>query len=404
MGDAECARDGLLVLDRTATIETCMNNNDCLFRETIFDIKPWPLTFVSLSPMRAMLMTERGGPEVLRLGEMPDLEPGADEVLVRVRATALNHLDVWVRKGAASPKLPLPHLLGCDVAGEVVAFGPRVLEDVPGMQGSSVDTLAVGARVVVNPGLSCGRCRRCLSGRDNLCASYRIIGEHVHGGYAEFVRVPRANLVPIPDSLEFSKAATIPLAALTAWQMVVDKARVQPGERVLVMAAGSGVSSWAIQMVKLFGGTVIATASSDDKLERAKSLGADFTINYASEDYVKRVKALTDGEGVEVALDHTGMDNWPKTIRALAWGGRLVTCGATSGNEAVTPLAHVFFRQLEILGSTMGSKADLFKIVEFVRQGRLQPVVDRVMPLDVAADAHRLMESRAFFGKIVLEV
>ena len=160
MGDAECARDGLLVLDRTATIETCMNNNDCLFRETIFDIKPWPLTFVSLSPMRAMLMTERGGPEVLRLGEMPDLEPGADEVLVRVRATALNHLDVWVRKGAASPKLPLPHLLGCDVAGEVVAFGPRVLEDVPGMQGSSVDTLAVGARVVVNPGLSCGRCRR----------------------------------------------------------------------------------------------------------------------------------------------------------------------------------------------------------------------------------------------------
>jgi NADPH:quinone reductase-like Zn-dependent oxidoreductase len=354
--------------------------------------------------MKAMLMTNRGTPDVLQLGSIPDLEPGPGEVLVRVRATALNHLDVWVRKGVASPKLPLPHILGCDIAGEILAFGPRTMIDEPGMQTSSLDTLEVGARVMVNPGLSCGRCHRCLAGRDNLCASYRIIGEHTRGGYAEMICVPRANLVPIPDNLSFSSAAAIPLAALTAWQMVVDKARVKPGERVLVMAAGSGVSSWAIQMVKLFGGIVIATASTDEKLEHAKKLGADFTINYAQEDYGKRIKALTDGEGVEVALDHTGADNWAKTIKSLAWGGRMVTCGATSGNEASTPLAHVFFKQLEILGSTMGCKADLFQILEFVNSGKLQPIVDQVVPLENAREAHVLMESRAFFGKIVLEV
>lgn len=354
--------------------------------------------------MRANLMTARGDPSVLEMGEWPDPQPGPDEVLVRVRATALNHLDIWVRKGAASPKLPLPHILGCDIAGEVAAFGPKSVSDEPGMQGGVGDDLAIGDRVVVNPGLSCGRCRACLSGRDHLCKSYRIIGEHTRGGYAEFISVPRANIVPIPDSLEFTKAAAIPLAALTAWQMVVDKARVRPGERVLVMAAGSGVSSWAIQIVKLFGGIVIATASSDDKLERARQLGADHTINYVQEDYVRAVKKLTDGDGVEVSIDHTGADNWEKTIKATTWGGRVVTCGATSGNAATTPLAHVFYRQLEILGSTMGSKAELFSIIDHVQRGRLRPIISEVMGLSDARAAHELMESRAFFGKIVLEV
>jgi NADPH:quinone reductase-like Zn-dependent oxidoreductase len=272
------------------------------------------------------------------------------------------------------------------------------------MQGGVGDSLEVGDRVMVNPGLSCGRCRACLSGRDNLCAQYKIIGEHTRGGYAEQISVPRANIVPIPQELEYTQAAAIPLAALTAWQMVVDKARVQPGERVLVMAAGSGVSSWAIQMVKLHGGIVIATAGSDDKLEQARNLGADHVINYAREDYVKAVKTLTDGEGVDVAIDHTGADHWERTIRATAWGGRIVTCGATSGNQATTPLAHVFYRQLQILGSTMGSKADLFSIVDHVRRGSLRPVVSQVMPLADARTAHELMESRAFFGKIVLKV
>ena len=354
--------------------------------------------------MKAVLMTDRGDPSVLSMGETPDLTPQAGEVLIRVRAVALNHLDIWVRRGAASPKLPLPHILGSDIAGEVVAFGARATNTEPGMQGAKGDTLEVGARVVVNPGLSCGRCRKCLAGRDNLCASYKIIGEHTKGGYAEFVSVPRANVLEVPNEFTFSSAAAIPLASLTAWQMVVDKARVQPGDHVLVMAAGSGVSSWAIQIVKLFGGIVIATASTDEKLEHAKKLGADFVVNYATQDYVKAVKQITNGEGVEVALDHTGADNWQKTIRALGWGGKLVTCGATSGMEAVTPLAHVFFRQLEILGSTMGSKADLYRIMKFVAGGQLRPIVDRVMPLEHAREAHELMESRAFFGKIVLEV
>jgi NADPH:quinone reductase-like Zn-dependent oxidoreductase len=351
-----------------------------------------------------MLMTARGNPDVLQMSKLPDLSPGPGEVLVRVHAVALNHLDVWVRKGAASPKLPLPHVLGCDVAGEVMAFGPRIADHEPGMQGGVGDSLEVGDRVMVNPGLSCGRCRACLSGRDHLCKSYKIIGEHTRGGYAEQLSVPRANIVPIPSTLEYAQAAAIPLAALTAWQMVVDKARVQPGERVLVMAAGSGVSSWAIQMVKLHGGIVIATAGNDDKLEQARNLGADHVINYSREDYVKAVKTLTDGEGVDVAIDHTGADNWERTIRATAWGGRIVTCGATSGNQAITPLAHVFYRQLQILGSTMGSKADLFSIVDHVRRGSLRPVVSQVMPLADACTAHELMESRAFFGKIVLNV
>jgi NADPH:quinone reductase-like Zn-dependent oxidoreductase len=354
--------------------------------------------------MRAMLMTARGGPEVLRAGTLPDPQPGPGQVLIRVRATALNHLDLWVRSGVAGRHLPLPHLLGSDVAGEVTAIGPQVEDDSLGMQGArDIDNLTVGDRVLVNPGISCGRCRACLAGRDNLCPSYRIIGEHVHGGYGEYLVVPRQNVETLPTDLSFSQGAAIPLASLTAWQMV-QKARVQPGETVLVMAAGSGVSTWAIQIARLHGATVIAVAGSDEKTARARALGAEHTINYRETDYVKAVKAITNGQGVEVALDHTGADNWGSTIHALAWGGRLVTCGATSGNEAVTPLAHVFYRQLEILGSTMASKSALPAILDHVRAGRLKPAVATAMPLDAASEAHRLMESRDFFGKIVLEV
>ena len=352
-----------------------------------------------------MLMTARGGPEVLQPGELPDLRPGPGQVLVRVRACALNHLDVWVRQGAASRELPLPHVLGSDVAGEVVEFGPRAPDDSPGMQGArDVDDLQPGDRVLVNPGISCGRCRACLGGRDNLCPSYRIIGEHMRGGYAEHLVVPRQNLEGMPANLDFARGAAIPLASLTAWQMVVEKARVQPGDTILVMAAGSGVSTWALQIALLHGATVIVTAGSDEKLEHARALGAQHAINYRTTDYVKAVKDITGGRGVEAAIDHTGAENWGSTIRALAWGGRLVTCGATSGNQAVTPLAHVFYRQLEILGSTMASKSALPRILQHVDAGRLKPVVAQEMPLEAAQHAHRLMESRDFFGKIVLTV
>lgn len=342
--------------------------------------------------MRAVVMTARGGPEVLEAREVPAPVPGPGEVRVRVRAVALNHLDLWVRRGVASPKLPLPHLLGSDVAGEVESWGPGVAD------------LAEGARVLVNPGVSCGHCEACLTGHDNLCRRYGILGEHRPGGYGEFVVVPRANVLPIPGGLDFVSAAAVPLASLTAWQMVFDKADVKPWQTVLVMAAGSGVSSWAIQFAKLAGARVIATAGDDAKLALARELGADEAINYRAEDYGARVKALTNGEGVDAALDHTGAENWQTTLRALKWGGALVTCGATSGYEAVTPLGQVFYKQLRILGSTMGRKGDLFKIARLLDAGRLRPVVADALPLERAAEAHERLASRDFFGKLVLEV
>lgn len=342
--------------------------------------------------MRAVVMTNRGGPEVLQLRDLPVPQPGPGELRLRVRAVALNHLDLWVRRGVASPKLPLPHILGSDAAGEVDALG------------AGVSDVEVGAPVLVNPGVSCGSCEACLIGRDNLCRAYQILGEHRSGAYTEFVVVPRANIVPIPAGLSFTQAAAVPLASLTAWQMVFDKAEVKPWHSVLVMAAGSGVSTWAIQFAKLAGARVIATAGSDAKLALARDLGADEVVNYAREDYARRVRDLTSGEGVDAALDHTGADNWQTTLKALRWGGTLVTCGATGGYEAVTPLAGVFYRQLRILGSTMGRKGDLYKIVRLVAQGRVRPVVAEVLPLSEAARAHERLASRDFFGKLVLEV
>ncbi|MBB6098175.1 NADPH:quinone reductase-like Zn-dependent oxidoreductase [Deinobacterium chartae] len=342
--------------------------------------------------MRAVVMRERGGEDVLVSTRVGLPVPGPLEVRVRVRATALNHLDLWVRRGVASPRLPLPHILGSDVAGEIDALGP------------GCEDLEVGARVMLNPGVSCGHCEACLSGRDNLCRRYRILGEHRSGGYADYIVVPRQNLVPIPPGLSFLEAATVPLASLTAWQMVFDRADVRPWHTVLVMAAGSGVSGWAIQLCKLAGARVIATAGSDEKLQQARELGADEVINYRSEDYGARVKALTAGQGVDIAIDHTGADNWASSLRALRWGGTLVTCGATSGYEALTPLNVVFYKQLSVLGSTMGSKADLFKIARLLEQGRLRPLPFEVLPLEAAAEAHARLASRAFFGKLVLEV
>ncbi|WP_211238311.1 zinc-binding dehydrogenase [Deinococcus pimensis] len=342
--------------------------------------------------MRAVVMRQRGGPDVLALQDVPAPHAGPGEVRVRVRAVALNHLDLWVRSGAASPKLPLPHVLGSDVAGEIDETGPGVTD------------LAPGARVMVNPGVSCGHCERCLTGHDNLCRRYGIIGEHRMGGYADFLVVPRANVVPVPRGLDFVQAAAVPLSSLTAWQMVFDRAEVKPWHTVLVMAAASGVSTWAIQFARLAGARVIAAAGDDAKLDLARELGAHETINYRREDHTARVRELTGGEGVDVALDHTGADFWQGTLRALKWGGTLVTCGATSGYEAVTPLAQVFYRQLSVLGSTMGRKGDLFRIARLVEEGRVRPVVSGVRPLAEAALAHEDMARRDVFGKLVLTV
>jgi len=340
--------------------------------------------------MRAVAIHEHGGPEQLRLGELPDPAVGPGQIRLRVRASALNHLDIWVRKGWPGLRLSYPHILGADIAGEVESVGPGVV----GVQ--------AGDRALLAPGESCGTCEQCLAGRDNLCGRYKILGEQRAGGYAELVTVPAANLLPYPEGLDFPQAAALPLTFQTAWQMLVEKARVRPGETVLVLAAGSGVGVAAVQIAKLFGAEVIATASTRAKLDKAAELGADYLINHADESIVKRVRELTGKRGVDVVLEHVGQATWEQSILACARGGRIVTCGATTGHEALTDLRHVFFRQISIFGSTMGSKAVLHEVIRHVRAGRLRPVVDRVLPLSEAAAAHRLLEQRAQFGKIVL--
>ena len=340
----------------------------------------------------AMVMRATGGPEVLERATIELAEPGAREVRIRVRAVALNHIDLWARRGLPHFRYEFPHRLGADVVGEVEAVGP-------GAKGAKV-----GDRIVVNPGLSCGACERCLLGEDTFCRSYKIMGENTQGGYSRHIVVPDANLLPMPKGLSFVDAAAIPLCFLTAWQMVVRKAEVRPGQTVLVQAAGSGVSSAAIQIAKMLGARVITTTSTDEKAARAKALGADEVINYTTQDFVAECKRLTDKKGVDVVIEHVGGEVFADSILAAAWGGRIVTCGATSGFSPAIDLRHVFFRQVQILGSTMGPKGDLFGILRHVEAGKLRPVIDRVLPLWSAVEAHQLLEDRKVFGKIVLEV
>jgi NADPH:quinone reductase-like Zn-dependent oxidoreductase len=343
----------------------------------------------------AMVLRTHGGPEVIQRETIELPEPGPREVRVRVRAVALNHLDVWTRRGLPHVKHEYPHRLGADVAGTIDALGP-------GARLSS--GLKAGDKVLVNPGISCGVCAFCLAGKDNLCRSYRILGESTQGGYSEALNVPDANLLPFPEPLSFTDAAAIPLVFLTAWQMLVDKGNVRPGETVLVQAAGSGVSSAAIQIAKLLGARVIATTSTDAKAARARELGADEVIDYTSQDLVAECKRLTSKRGVDCVVEHVGGDVFVKSVLACGWGGRVVTCGATAGFTPQVDLRQIFFRQVQVLGSTMGSKSSLFTVLEHVRAGKLRPVVDRVMPLWDAAEAHRVLESRAAFGKVVLAV
>jgi NADPH:quinone reductase-like Zn-dependent oxidoreductase len=340
----------------------------------------------------AMVLRTHGGPDVLVRETIDVPDPGSREVLVRVRAVALNHLDLWVRRGMRHLKLTYPHRLGADVVGEVWAIGP-------GARGA-----AVGQSVVLSPGVSCGVCEKCLSGRDNLCRRYGIRGEHVGGGYSRHVLVSDDELLPYPEGLPFTQVAAVPLVFLTAWQMLVDKAKVKPDETVLVHAAGSGVSTAAIQIAKLHGARVIAAAGGAAKTERAIALGADHVIDSNTQDFVAEVKRITGKRGADVVVEHVGGDVMTKSILAVAAGGRIVTCGATAGFEPAIDLRHVFARQIAILGSTMGSKGSLFGILEHVHAGRLRPVVDRVLPLWEAAEAHRVLEAREAVGKIVLEV
>jgi NADPH:quinone reductase-like Zn-dependent oxidoreductase len=340
--------------------------------------------------MNAVIFEQHGGPEVLRYAEVPDPSIKANEVLVEVKACALNHLDVWVRGGLPGIEIPLPHILGNDVAGIVREVGELVTWTKPGDE------------VMAQPGVSCGHCDACLSGQDNLCREYDIIGYRRDGGYAELVAVPGANIIPKPANLSWAEAAAVPLVTLTAWHMLVTRANVQPGEDVLIQAAGSGVGSIGIQIAKLRGARVLATAGSDEKLAKAKELGADEVINYTRADWPKEVKRLTGRKGVDVVFEHTGAVTWPGSIASLKTGGRLVTCGATSGFDAATDIRQIFYRNLSVLGSFMGAKAELLTAMKFIESGRIRAVVDQSLPLADARKAHELMEDRAQFGKLVL--
>ena len=340
--------------------------------------------------MKASIFRRHGGPEVLEYAEVPEPQMRANEVLVEVKACALNHLDIFARNGLPGIEIPLPHILGNDIAG--------VVKDV----GNVVTWVKAGDEVMIQPGVSCGHCDACLSGRDNLCREYDIIGYRRDGGYAQFVVVPGVNVFLKPDELLWDEAAALPLVTVTAWHMLVTRANVQPGESVLVHAAGSGVGSIAIQIARLRGARVIATASSEEKLAKARMLGADETINYSGEDWPKEVRRLTERRGVDVVVEHTGSATWQGSISALKNNGRLVTCGATSGYDARTDLRQVFYRHLTILGSFMGSKAELLEAMKFVRTREIRAVVDRVLPLSEAREAHSLLERREQFGKVVL--
>jgi NADPH:quinone reductase-like Zn-dependent oxidoreductase len=339
----------------------------------------------------AMVIERHGGPEVLERRTIEIPEPGPREVRVRVHAVAMNHMDIWVRRGGPAFKLEYPHRLGCDVSGVVEALGP-------GARGATV-----GDRVMIQPGLSCGVCQVCLAGRDNLCKKYKILGENAQGGYARHINVPDANVLQI-GALSFTDAAALPLCTITAWQMVHRKAKVRAGQTVVVHAAGSGVSTIALQLCKLAGARVIATTGSPEKVDRARAMGADEVILTSSQDFVAEMKRITGKAGADVILDHVGGELFEKSILAAAWGGRIVTCGATSGFQARLDLRQVFFRQIEVLGSTMGSKGDLAAAMPLVLSGKVKPVVDRVVPLWEAAAAHEALEGRQVFGKVVLAV
>jgi NADPH:quinone reductase-like Zn-dependent oxidoreductase len=336
--------------------------------------------------MKAARFHEHGGPEVLRYEDAPDPEPRAGRAVVRVRACALNHLDLWQRRGIERVRIPLPHVSGSDVAGEVADPGGG--------------RLPPGTRVLLQPGVSCGVCEACRAGRDNFCHKYDVLGLLCDGGYAELVSVPLENLVPIPDHVSFVDAAAFPLTFLTAWHML-SLARVGDGTTVLVLAGGSGVGQAAIQIARLLGARVFAT-SGPDKIDRTRGLGAEVVLDHYAADFAREIRSLTAGRGVDIVVEHVGQATWDRSVRALANGGRLVTCGATTGAAVRLDLRHLFARQLSLLGSYMGAKPELLAALPHFFSGRLRPVVDQVFPLAEAADAQRRLEDRRHFGKIVL--
>jgi len=340
--------------------------------------------------MKAARFHQHGGPEVLRYEDAPEPAMAPGQVLVKVKACALNHLDIWVRQGIPAFPVPLPHTGGCDVAGLV----ERITGEGYGLN--------VGDRVFVSPGLSCWRCEFCLRGQDNRCTSYRILGAQGDGGMADYVTVPAINVLPIPGSLSFEQAAAFPLTAVTAWHMLFGLARLQPAEDILVLGAGGGVGSMAVQMAHAAGARVITTVGSDDKAEKAKALGAEIVLNHQRDKIADRIMQVTGGRGVGVVIEHIGPATWEQSLRSLAKGGRLITCGATSGPEVKLDLRTLYMRQTSVVGSFMGTRDELLAAAKWMGEGRIRAIVDSVLPLKEIRAAHERMLDRKLFGKIVL--
>ena len=342
--------------------------------------------------MKALVIRAHGGIDQLEIAEMPRPMIGPNDVLVNVKAVALNHLDLFVRNGAPSLKLAMPHIPGSDVAGVIAEVG------------ANVRGLAVGTRVTINAGLSCGHCEYCIGGEESLCAEFKILGEHTTGGAAEYVSVPAVNVLPIPDSMSFEQAAAAPLVFLTAWRALISRARLRAGEDVLVLGAGAGVATAAIQIAKLAGARVFATSSSDAKLEKAKQIGADVLLNYTTQEWDREVFKLTNKRGVDIVFESVGAATWAKSVRALRRGGRMVVIGATSGPNPEEEIRQIFWKQIEIVGSTMSNQREFREVMKLVFAGKLTPIIDVVLPLERAREAHARLESGEQFGKIVLTI
>ncbi len=340
--------------------------------------------------MKAVRIRQFGGPEVLTYESIPDPQPRKDQILVRVRACSLNHLDIWVRKGL--PGVKLPHILGSDIAGEVVEAGEYVSGFKPGQ------------RVLIAPMHFCEHCSKCAAGLQNQCREFTVLGNGVDGGNCELIAVPAANVIPIPDWLDFTQAASVPLVFVTAWHMLVGRAGIRPGQTVLVLGASSGVGIAAIQIAKLFHCRVITTAGDDAKLAKGRELGADYGINHYQQKISDEVRKIANKEGVDIVVEHVGAATWDESVKSLKSGGTLVTCGATTGPNVNIDLRHLFARQLTLLGSYMGTMGELHEVLKHIFAGRLKPVVDRVFPLAEVRAAHEHLEKSQMFGKVVLSI
>ncbi|RXK51845.1 zinc-binding dehydrogenase [Halorientalis pallida] len=340
--------------------------------------------------MQAVQFSEHGDTDVIEYDEFPDPEPADDEVLVDVKAAALNHLDVWTRRGLPGIDLEMPHIPGSDAAGVVTEVG------------TDVDRFEEGDHVAVSAGVSCGSCEFCRDGEPTMCVDFHILGEHVRGVHAEQAAVPADNLVPVPDHVDWEVAGSASLVFQTAWRMLVTRADLKPGETVLVLGASGGVGHAALQIAKYVGAEVYATASSEEKLEYADELGADEVINYEQEDFDDAIRDITGYRGVDVVVDHIGAATWDKSLASLAKGGRLVTCGATTGPNPETDVNRIFWNQLEVIGSTMGTPGEVDDVLELVWEGEFEPRIRDTLPMSETARAHEMLQDREGFGKVVV--